>query len=215
MQVSFISCISPTACHHRCSAITRTDAVALIGLCRPPHLQPTYKPSELDPMLARRPTSRQAALTHPSPPPHAACATAPPRHRTATSPHAPRRRHRRPRRSFAYAPAASPGTPHHSTTRCTGSPPSSMNAGHSMLLLLLFSPLAHPLVQAAPRAATRQLLTTVDTSSAQPTTISGARLPALALPRLARHSPHPRHSSPTPHPHSRPRKQGVNISKRG
>ena len=103
----------------------------------------------------------------------------------------------------------------HSPTRCTGSPPSSMNAGHSMLLLILFSPLAHPLVQAAPHTATRQLLTTVDTSSAQPTTISGARLPALALPRLARHSPHPRHSSPTPHPHSRPRKQGVNISKRG
>ena len=117
--------------------------------------------------------------------------------------------------ALLHAPAASPGTPHHSTTRCTGSPPSSMNAGHSMLLLLLFSPLAHPLVQAAPRTATRQLLTTVDTSSAQPTAISGARLPALALPRLARHSPHPRHSSPTPHPHSRPRKQGVNISKRG
>ena len=33
-----------------------------------------------------------------------------------------------------------------------------------MLLLLLFSPLAHPLVQAAPHTATRQLLTTVDTS---------------------------------------------------
>ena len=54
--------------------------------------------------------------------------------------------------------------PHHSPTRCTGSPPSSMNAGHSMLLLILFSPLAHPLVQAAPHTATRQLLTTVDTS---------------------------------------------------
>ena len=39
-----------------------------------------------------------------------------------------------------------------------------MNAGHLMLLLLLFSPLAHPLVQAAPHTATRQLLTTVDTS---------------------------------------------------
>ena len=71
-----------------------------------------------------------------------------------------------------------------------------MNVGHSMLLLLLFSPLAHPL--AAPHAATRQLLTTVDTSSAQPTTISGARLPAL-WPCLASHvtrltlaTPHPR-----------------------
>eukprot|EP00964_Phaeocystis_antarctica_P013748 scaffold7547_cov61-Phaeocystis_antarctica.AAC.1 len=68
-----------------------------------------------------------------------------------------------------------------------------------MLLLLLFSPLAHPL--AAPHAATRQLLTTVDTSSAQPTTISGARRHALALPRLSLAShvtpPHPRDSSPT------------------
>ena len=77
--------------------------------------------------------------------------------------------------------------PHHSPTRCTGSPPSSMNAGHSMLLLILFSPLAHPLVQAAPHTATRQLLTTVDTSSAQPTTISGARLPARCRP--AHHRP--------------------------
>ena len=121
-------------------------------------------------------------------------------------------------------PHASHGTTSpHSTTHFTGSPPSSMNdeltnsgakhfvlrghrhIGHSMLLLLLFSPLAHPLVQAAPRTATRQLLTTVETSSAQPTTISGARRHALALPRLARHSPHPRHSSPTPHPHPRPR----------
>ena len=102
-------------------------------------------------------------------------------------------RHRRSLRSFTYASAASPGTT-------------------LMLLLLLFSSLAHPLVQAAPHAATRQLLTTVDTSSAQPTTISGARLPALALPRLARHSP--RHSSPTPHPHPRPRKQGVKIPSR-
>ena len=75
-------------------------------------------------------------------------------------------RHRRSLRSFTYASAASPGTT-------------------LMLLLLLFSSLAHPLVQAAPHAATRQLLTTVDTSSAQPTTISGARRQALALPRLS------------------------------
>ena len=81
-----------------------------------------------------------------------------------------------------------------------------MNVGHSMLLLLLFSPLAaHPLVQATPRTATRQLLTTVDTSSAQPTTISGARLPALwphASPRTSLASPSPilTHASPSPSP---------------
>ena len=86
-------------------------------------------------------------------------------------------RHRRSLRSFTFAPSASPGST-------------------SMLLLLLFLPLAHPL--ATPHAATRQLLTTVDTSSAQPTTISGARLPAL-WPCLASHvtrltlaNPHPR-----------------------
>ena len=72
--------------------------------------------------------------------------------------------------------------------------------GHSMLLLLLFSPLAHPLVQAAPRTATRQLLTTVDTSSAQPTTISGARRHALALPRLSLASHVTRLTLANPHP---------------
>eukprot|EP00964_Phaeocystis_antarctica_P083534 scaffold52547_cov68-Phaeocystis_antarctica.AAC.1 len=101
-------------------------------------------------MLALRPSTSSHS--------HARCATAPPRHRPATSPHVPRRRHRRSLRSFTYAPARISWQAHHSTTRCTGSPPSSMNVGHSMLLLLLFSPLAHPL--AAPHAATRQLLTT-------------------------------------------------------
>ena len=95
-----------------------------------------------------------------------------------------------------------------------------MNAGHSMLLLLLFSPLAHPLVQATPRTATRQLLTTVDTSSAQPTTISGARLPALwphASPRTSLASPSPllTHTSASPSPSQtggEHLKKGVNIS---
>ena len=70
--------------------------------------------------------------------------------------------------------------------------------GHSMLLLLLFSPLAHPL--ATPHAATRQLLTTVDTSAAQPTTISGARRHALALPRLSLASHVTRLTLANPHP---------------
>ena len=73
-----------------------------------------------------------------------------------------------------------------------------------MLLLLLFSPLAHPLVQAMPRTATRQLLTTVDTSSAQPTTISGARRHALALPRLSLASHVTHLTLATPHPHASP-----------
>ena len=88
-----------------------------------------------------------------------------------------------------------------------------------MLLLLLFSPLAHPLVQATPRTATRQLLTTVDTSSAQPTTISGARRP-VPWPCLASHFT--RLTLATPYPHlaltlalatgGEHLKKGVNIS---